>query len=206
MMRRRKSDFNVFGIILGVIIGLLVGFFLSGRINFTQTQNTIGDSLQVDNHTLFLLEAGRFEDAKLAQTTYEVLTSKGYQSIVVNERIGKKNFYCIYLDISIKKSDLENQIKKINLNEINLTIRQKSFYDLTSQFLNGTQKKFWDEVIENLFNSLKNKEIILSEEFYISPENIEVFSYFMTLKSLKNEQLKTKYRLEIYRVICETLM
>lgn len=204
-MRKRSKEFDVFGIVLGMIIGLLIGFFLSGRINFSPVDDVYGGSLKEGKDNIYLLEAGRFENVSDAKALYEQLTNKGVVAVKVEERIGKKTFYCIYLNISLKKQELEQYKNTLDFG-INLEVRTKYINNLTEQFNNGSiEKKFWNEVINNLFKTLTNEEIEISEEFYINPENVEVFSYFMTLNGLKNEFLKTKYRLEVYRVIMETL-
>lgn len=206
MRSQKKKEFDIFGILLGVIIGCILGFFLSGRLNLTHAKDVYGGNITEEKGMLYLLQIGRYSDPGTAKTTLDQLKAKNLNAIKVEEIINQKVYYYIYGDISDNSNTILKSKEIYDAAGFDSSIRSKYMYELTEAVQDSPiLKTFWDEAIENLFNSLKNEEIIISEQYHINPENIEIFSYFMTLKGLKNETLKIKYRLEVYRVIIETL-
>lgn len=207
MMRgQKKKEFDVFGILLGIIIGCLMGFFLSGRLNLTQTKDVYGGNITEEKGMVYLLQIGRFSDPASAKTTLDQLKAKSLNAIKVEEVINQKVYYYIYGDISNNSNNILKSKEIYESAGFDAAVRSKYMFELTEAVQdNLTLKNFWEEAIDNLFKSLQNEEIIISEQYQINPENVEIFSYFMTLKGLKNDNLKIKYRLEVYRVIIETL-
>lgn len=205
MRSQKKKEFDIFGILLGVIIGCILGFFLSGRLNLTQAKDVYGGNI-TEEGMVYLLQIGRYSDPGTAKTTLDQLKAKNLNAIKVEEIINQKVYYYIYGDISDDSNTILKSKEVYEAAGFDSSIRSKYMYELTEAVQDSpTLKIFWDEAIENLFKSVRNEEIIISEQYQINPENVEIFSYFMTLKGLKNETLKTKYRLEVYRVLIETL-
>ena len=51
-----------------------------------------------------------------------------------------------------------------------------------------------------------NEEIIISDKYYANPVDLEFFSTITILKSIQNEEIKEKVKLQAYRMICENLL
>lgn len=206
MKTHKKRDIDLFGILLGVIIGCLIGFFLSGRLNLNSTKDVFGENVSEEKGMVYLLQVGRYTDPASAKTTLDKLKAKNLPAVKVEEVLNQKVYYYVYSDISYSSEVILKNKQLYDSEGFETTVKSKYMYGLTEAVDDDPNlKKFWNETIENLFKSLKNEEIIISEQYQINPPNIEVFSYLMTLKGLKNDNIKIKYRLEVYRVIIENL-
>ena len=87
----------------------------------------------------------------------------------------------------------EAQNKKTIIESYGFTVTIRSDYilDLSKNVITSNEQyNFYNEVIVNLLNSLKNQDIIISDQYYSNPVDIELFSNMTMLMTIKNDNIK----------------
>ena len=188
----KKKDFDLFNILLGVIIGCILGFFVFTQIKPNKT-NTEEPVIKEDVYgTVYTIQLGCESDINsLSQLINKLEILNIYYELYEE---GGKNylFHSVYSDLSTAQN------KKIELENLGLVVSIRSDYilDLPKTVIsNLEQYEFYNEVINNLINSLNKTDIVISEKYYSNPVDIELFSNTSILMNIKNDQIKSNYQL-----------
>ena len=193
-MKRREIDY--FGIVIGLVIGALFGYFLSLKINYENTDVVNGDGQEGNVYLLQIIKSDNINSINSTLSTVDF----NYEIIEDN-----KMFY-VYTAISLKKEELENKKDEYANYGFNPVIRSEYIIDWSDKFANSQDKKtFYNEAINNLFNSLNNKTIIISEKYYDEPIDFEVFSNLTILQAIKNQKIKEQIELELFHQLFKKL-
>ena len=105
---------------------------------------------------------------------------------------------------NLEKAQTQKQIMESY--GFNVTIRSDYILDLPNTLISSTDEyNFYCEAINNLLNSLKEEEIIISEIYYTNPVNIEIFSNLTVLKNIKNNEIKSNYQLNTFCLLLNKL-
>lgn len=202
MNKNMKRDFDVVGIMLGVIIGILIGYFISSRL--IEKEIEVGGTIVEEEKEgyVYLLQLAKFDNPSGALNFSDSLKKCDIYTEVVCEG----NYYFIYGAISDSEEGLALTRTVIEAKGYSGLIKKEYILDKANRVLDDNVKyEFWLEGINNLIRSLKNEEIIISEKYYINPINLEFFSTISILKTIQNEEIKNKAKLQAYRMICENL-
>lgn len=193
----KKKEVDVFAIVIGIVIGFIFGFFLSMRINSEKTGKTVTDEPIFGNvYLLQLMKATNLNDLnntlKDAEFAYEI--------------IQKGDTYYVYTCITSEKAIIET--KKTEFEELGFMPSIKSEYilDWPNYYLDNTEKyDFYVHAITNLLKSLDNDSIVIEEQYFLNPVDLEVFSNLTLLQSIKNQEIKMQIQLETYRLLFNKL-
>ena len=78
--------------------------------------------------------------------------------------------------------------------------------DLSKNKISSSEEyQFYNEMIMNLLNSMKNEQIIISDIYYSNPVDIELFSNISILMNIKNDQIKEHYQLNTLCLLLKKL-
>lgn len=197
----KKKEIDLFNILLGIIIGCVLGYFVFTKltpINTTTEQ-------PVDNNiygTVYTLQLGCSNEIESLNTIKERLNILGLYYEIYEE--GGK--YYIFNSIFSDMNSAQN--KKTLLENYGFTVTMRSDYilDLSNTFI-ATQNEynFYNEVIINLLKSLNNEEIIISNDYYSNPVDIQLFSNLTILMTIKNNEIKENYQLNTFCLLLKKL-
>lgn len=198
----RKREIDIFGMLLGLIIGCILGFFLSSRINLhdkPEDQPTITEKGYV-----YLLQVAKLEDPSEAKTILEDLNKKGLKAVAVKK--GSNSHY-IYGGIALEEEKLAALEAKYLDHGISTIIVKEYLLDkLNSVIENEEECEFWTECINNLLNSLEDKEVEVSPKYALNRKYPEVLVVISFLKEdYDSEATLLQLQLDAYRLIVETL-
>lgn len=199
----KKRDFDVVGILLGVIIGVLIGYFISTRLNIRDETVLGGEIIEEEvKGYVYLLQLAKFDNPEGALNYVKSVKNKGLNA----EAIYDGQYYYIYGAISSSESNLDVQKTIFEATGYKTIIKKEYLIDKANRVLDDPEKyDFWLEGINNLINCLNNEEIIISDKYYSNPIDLEFFSTMTILKTIQNEEIKEKVKLQAYRMITENL-
>ena len=172
----RKREIDIFGMLLGLIIGCILGFFLSSRINLydkPEDQPTITEKGYV-----YLLQVAKLEDPSEAKTILEDLNKKGLKAVAVKK--GSNSHY-IYGGIALEEEKLAALEAKYLDHGISTIIVKEYLLDkLNSVIENEEECEFWTECINNLLNSLEDKEVEVSPKYALNRKYPSLSRHFLS--------------------------
>lgn len=194
IMKKREIDY--FGIVIGLVIGALFGYFLGLKINFEDEIPVIGD---VQEGNVYLLQIMKGDNKNIITDT---LKTSNFNYEIVEEN----SMYYVYVDIAIDKDNLEKRKEEFYNLGFNPVIKSDYILDWPDKYSKSPElKEFYKESIDNLFNSLENKPVVINEKYYNDPLDFEVFSNLTILQAIKNEKLKKQIELELYNQLLKKL-
>lgn len=194
IMKKREIDY--FGIVIGLVIGALFGYFLGLKINFEDEIPVIGD---VQEGNVYLLQIMKGDNKNIITDT---LKTSNFNYEIVEEN----SMYYVYVDIAIDKDTLEKRKEEFYNLGFNPVIKSDYILDWPDKYSKSPElKEFYKESIDNLFNSLENKPVVINEKYYNDPLDFEVFSNLTILQAIKNEKLKKQIELELYNQLLKKL-
>ena len=203
MKKIARRDFDVVGILLGVIVGILIGYFISTKL----IKDDIPASGEVTNENqvgyVYLLQLAKFDNPEGALNYSKNLK----KSDIYTEVVYDNGYYFIYGAISNSSEGLELKKAVLEAKGYSTLVKKEYILDKANRVIDDNEKyDFWSEGINNLLKSLNNEEIIISDKYYANPVDLEFFSTITILKSIQNEEIKEKVKLQAYRMICENLL
>lgn len=197
-----KKDFDLFGIILGLIIGCVLGYFVFSQI---QIEDKSKDQVVISEEihgTIYSIQLGNSTNVSSLDLITNRLDVLGIYYQIYQEADKYYIFNSIY--DNLEKAQTQKQIMESY--GFNVTIRSDYILDLPNTLISSTDEyNFYCEAINNLLNSLKEEEIIISEIYYTNPVNIEIFSNLTVLKNIKNNEIKSNYQLNTFCLLLNKL-
>lgn len=197
-----KKDFDLFGIILGLIIGCVLGYFVFSQIQIedkSEDQVVISEEI---HGTIYSIQLGNSTNVSSLDLITNRLDVLGIYYQIYQEADKYYIFNSIY--DNLEKAQTQKQIMESY--GFNVTIRSDYILDLPNTLISSTDEyNFYCEAINNLLNSLKEEEIIISEIYYTNPVNIEIFSNLTVLKNIKNNEIKSNYQLNTFCLLLNKL-
>lgn len=197
-----KKEFDLFGIILGLIIGCVLGYFVFSQI---QIEDKSEDKVVISEEihgTIYSIQLGNSTNVSSLDLITNRLDVLGIYYQIYQEADKYYIFNSIY--DNLEKAQTQKQIMESY--GFNVTIRSDYILDLPNTLISSTDEyNFYCEAINNLLNSLKEEEIIISEIYYTNPVNIEIFSNLTVLKSIKNNEIKSNYQLNTFCLLLNKL-
>lgn len=197
-----KKDFDLFGIILGLIIGCVLGYFVFSQI---QIEDKSEDQVVINEEihgTIYSIQLGNSTNVSSLDLITNRLDVLGIYYQIYQEADKYYIFNSIY--DNLEKAQTQKQIMESY--GFNVTIRSDYILDLPNTLISSTDEyNFYCEAINNLLNSLKEEEIIISEIYYTNPVNIEIFSNLTVLKNIKNNEIKSNYQLNTFCLLLNKL-
>ena len=197
-----KKDFDLFGIMLGLIIGCVLGYFVFSQIQIedkSEDQVVISEEI---HGTIYSIQLGNSTNVSSLDLITNRLDVLGIYYQIYQEADKYYIFNSIY--DNLEKAQTQKQIMESY--GFNVTIRSDYILDLPNTLISSTDEyNFYCEAINNLLNSLKEEEIIISEIYYTNPVNIEIFSNLTVLKNIKNNEIKSNYQLNTFCLLLNKL-
>lgn len=197
-----KKEFDLFGIILGLIIGCVLGYFVFSQI---QIEDKSEDKVVISEEihgTIYSIQLGNSTNVSSLDLITNRLDVLGIYYQIYQEADKYYIFNSIY--DNLEKAQTQKQIMESY--GFNVTIRSDYILDLPNTLISSTDEyNFYCEAINNLLNSLKEEEIIISEIYYTNPVNIEIFSNLTVLKNIKNTEIKSNYQLNTFCLLLNKL-
>ena len=197
-----KKEFDLFGIILGLIIGCVLGYFVFSQI---QIEDKSEDKVVISEEihgTIYSIQLGNSTNVSSLDLITNRLDVLGIYYQIYQEADKYYIFNSIY--DNLEKAQTQKQIMESY--GFNVTIRSDYILDLPNTLISSTDEyNFYCEAINNLLNSLKEEEIIISEIYYTNPVNIEIFSNLTVLKNIKNNEIKSNYQLNTFCLLLNKL-
>lgn len=198
----KKREFDLFNILLGLIIGAILGYFVFSQIQPTKdgpTTPVTGDDIYGTVYTIQLGCDSNIESLNIIKERLDVLGL--YYEIY--EEGGKFYIFNSVYD-SLEKAQTKKQI--IESYGFVVSIRSDYILDLSKNKITSTEEyQFYNEIIINLLNSMKNETIIISDIYYSNPIDIELFSNVTILMTIKNDQIKENYQLNTFCLLLKKL-
>lgn len=193
----KKKEVDVFAIVIGIVIGFIFGFFLSMRINNDKTSETGTDDPIFGNvYLLQVMKASNLNDLNNtlsgAEFAYEI--------------IKKGDTYYVYTCITSEKAIIDTKKEEFEDLGFMPMIKNEYILDWPNYYVEDVEKfDFYVHAITNLLKSLDNENIIIDEQYFLNPVDLEVFSNLTLLQSIKNSEIKMQIQLETYRILFEKL-
>lgn len=197
----KKKEIDLFNILLGIIIGCVLGYFVFTKLTPTNTTT----EQPVDNNiygTVYTLQLGCCNEIESLNTIKERLNILGLYYEIYEEGGRYYIFNSIFCDMN------SAQNKKTLLENYGFTVTMRSDYilDLSNSFITSQNEyNFYNEVIINLLKSLNNEEIMISNDYYSNPVDIQLFSNLTILMAIKNNEIKEKYQLNTFCLLLKKL-
>ena len=204
MKRINKRDFDYVGILIGVIIGLILGYIVGSELNLGAKEVDDGDETIVSNELnyIYTLQIGKFSDATEAKKFYDVAVNKGIECVYVTD----SGSYCIYSAISTQEEEINNKKEAFNLIGYDGIIKKEFLYNRANNVIeNENEYSFYTEMIDNLINSLNGEDIVIQDDFLVSPIDLELVTWVNMLSSIQNTEYKNKIQLQTFKMIIEKL-
>lgn len=197
-----KKEFDLFGIILGLIIGCVLGYFVFSQIQIEdKSEDRVVISEEIHG-TIYSIQLGNSTNVSSLDLITNRLDVLGIYYQIYQEADKYYIFNSIY--DNLEKAQTQKQIMESY--GFNVTIRSDYILDLPNTLISSTDEyNFYCEAINNLLNSLKEEEIIISEIYYTNPVNIEIFSNLTVLKNIKNNEIKSNYQLNTFCLLLNKL-
>ena len=197
-----KKEFDLFGIILGLIIGCVLGYFVFSQIQIEDKSEDQVVSSEEIHGTIYSIQLGNSTNVSSLDLITNRLDVLGIYYQIYQEADKYYIFNSIY--DNLEKAQTQKQIMESY--GFNVTIRSDYILDLPNTLISSTDEyNFYCEAINNLLNSLKEEEIIISEIYYTNPVNIEIFSNLTVLKNIKNNEIKSNYQLNTFCLLLKKL-
>lgn len=197
-----KKEFDLFGIILGLIIGCVLGYFVFSQIQIEDKSEDQVVSSEEIHGTIYSIQLGNSTNVSSLDLITNRLDVLGIYYQIYQEADKYYIFNSIY--DNLEKAQTQKQIMESY--GFNVTIRSDYILDLPNTLISSTDEyNFYCEAINNLLNSLKEEEIIISEIYYTNPVNIEIFSNLTVLKNIKNTEIKSNYQLNTFCLLLNKL-
>lgn len=197
----KKKEIDLFNILLGIIIGCVLGYFVFTKLTPTNTTT----EQPVDNNiygTVYTLQLGCCNEIESLNTIKERLNILGLYYEIYEEGGRYYIFNSIFCDMN------SAQNKKTLLENYGFTVTMRSDYilDLSNSFIaSQNEYNFYNEVIINLLKSLNNEEIMISNDYYSNPVDIQLFSNLTILMAIKNNEIKENYQLNTFCLLLKKL-
>lgn len=198
----KKKEIDLFNILLGLIIGCILGYFVFTQIKPEQTtadEPTIKENIY---GTIYTLQLGCSSDLSSLNSIKERLDILDIYYEIYEEGGKYYIFNSIYSDIN------EAQSKKKIIENYGFTVSLRSDYilDLPNNMISSPDKyNFYTDVIKNLLNSLNNEDVIIDNEYYSNPIDIQLFSNITILMTIKNDEIKENYQLNTFCLLLKKL-
>lgn len=198
----KKKEIDLFNILLGLIIGCVLGYFIFTQIKPEQTtvdKPTIKENIY---GTIYTLQLGCSSDLSSLNSIKERLDILDIYYEIYEEGGKYYIFNSIYSDIN------EAQSKKTIIENYGFTVSLRSDYilDLPNNMISSPDKyNFYTDVIKNLLNSLNDEDIIIANEYYSNPIDIQLFSNITILMTIKNDEIKENYQLNTFCLLLKKL-
>lgn len=197
----KKKEIDLFGILLGLVIGCVLGYFVFSRSLSIQNDSSnpvINDQVYGTVYTVSI--GSRLEeDHGLLEERLNILNLH-YEIFEENN----KKYYLNSIYDNIESATMQKEM--LEGYGFIVSIRSDYIIDLSKEVINDTVLyNFYNEAIINLLNSLSNKEIIISEEYYVNPVDIEILSNLTILSNIKNQEFKNNYELNTFCLLLKKL-
>lgn len=197
----KKKEIDLFNILLGIIIGCVLGYFVFTKLTpiNTTTEQPVNNNIYGTVYTLQLGCSNEIESLNAIKERLNILDL--YYEIY--EEGGK---YYIFNSIFSDMNSAQN--KKTLLENYGFTVTMRSDYilDLSNSFISSQNEyNFYNEVIINLLKSLNNEEIMISNDYYSNPVDIQLFSNLTILMTIKNNEIKENYQLNTFCLLLKKL-
>lgn len=197
-----KKEFDLFGILLGLIIGCVLGYFVFSQIQIEDESDDQAVISEEIHGTIYSIQLGNSSNVSSLDLITNRLDVLGIYYQIYQEADKYYIFNSIY--DNLEKAQTQKQIMESY--GFNVTIRSDYILDLPNTLITSTDEyNFYCEAINNLLNSLKEEEIIISEIYYTNPVNIEIFSNLTVLKNIKNNEIKSNYQLNTFCLLLNKL-
>lgn len=198
----KKKEIDLFGILFGLIIGCVLGFFISTQMEYDDIETTdpvINDQVY---GTVYTIQLGCSTELSNLNQTIERLEVLGLYYEIYTE--GGKSY--IFNSVYDNLEKAQNQKQIIESYGFNVTIRSDYILDLPKSVITSNENYlFYQEAVENLLLSMDNKNIIISDNYYNDPIDIEIFSNLTILMTIKNDEIKKNYQLNTFCLLLEKL-
>jgi hypothetical protein len=163
---------------------------------------TNDDLVQGEVGNVFLLQIDKTSDADVAYEIMEDISKDDLYAVTV---FSNNNYY-IFGGIATSEAALADKKAAFEDKSYTTVFVKQYLLDKPNSVIDESLKfEFWSECVDNLFRSLNDDPIVISEKFNADPVNVDIYVNFLTLKSVTNEKLKQKYLLNSYEIICEIL-
>lgn len=194
----KKREIDVVGFIMGIVIGIIFGYLLGTRLHKENTEEVIKDNSKIygNVYLLQIMKGNNLTEIKnvLNDTsiTYQIISDNG--------------IYYVYAEIDIDETVLENKKEEYQTMGLNPIIKSQYILDWSEKYNADSQKyDFYNDAIGYFLDDLSGKEIIIADEYYINPVDLEIFSNINLMKSIKNDEIKLAIQLETYKLLFEKL-
>lgn len=204
MGKINKRDFDYVGILIGVIIGLVLGYIVGSEFNLTTLNKEDGNAVTVDSEVnyIYTLQLGKFSDVSDAKRFYDAAVNKGIECVYVEDN----NNYYIYAAISTIEEEINDKKEAFKLIGYDGIIKKEYLYNRANNVIeNEKEYLFYTEMIDNLINSLNGKEVIIQDDFLVSPVDLELVTWVNMLSSIQNIDYKNKIQLQTFKMVIEKL-
>lgn len=194
----KKREIDVVGFIMGIVIGIIFGYLLGTRLHKENTEEVIKDNSKIYGN-VYLLQIMKGNNLTEINNVLND-TSITYQIISDN------GIYYVYAEIDIDETVLENKKEEYQTMGLNPIIKSQYILDWSEKYNADSQKyDFYNDAIGYFLDDLSGKEIIIADEYYINPVDLEIFSNINLMKSIKNDEIKLAIQLETYKLLFEKL-
>lgn len=197
-----KKEFDLFGILLGLVIGCVLGYFVFSQIQIEDKSDDQAVISEEIHGTIYSIQLGNSTNV----SSLDLITNRLDVLGIYYQIYQEADKYYIFNSIhdNLEKAQTQKQIMESY--GFNVTIRSDYILDLPNTLISSTDEyNFYCEAINNLLNSLKEEEIIISEIYYTNPVNIEIFSNLTVLKNIKNNEIKSNYQLNTFCLLLNKL-
>lgn len=198
----KKKEFDLFNILFGIIIGVILGYFVFSQLKLTQSGDTTPVTGEEIYGTVYTIQLGCDSNLENLNIIKERLDVLGLYYEIYEE--GGKHYI-----FNSTYDNLENaQTKKQIIESYGFVVSIRSDYilDLSKNKISSSEEyQFYNEIIMNLLNSMKNEQIIISDIYYSNPVDIELFSNISILMNIKNDQIKEHYQLNTLCLLLKKL-
>jgi len=199
----KKKEIDLLNILLGLIIGCIIGYFIFSQV---KPSNNPEETNKVTNEeiygTVYTIQLGSNTNKDNLNQTLERLDILGLYYEIYQE--GGK--YYIFNSVYSSLEEAQNKKTIIESYGFTVTIRSDYILDLSKNVITSNEQyNFYNEVIVNLLNSLKNQDIIISDQYYSNPVDIELFSNMTMLMTIKNDNIKENYQLNTLCLLLKKL-
>lgn len=198
----KKKEIDLFNILLGLIIGCVLGYFVFSQIKPEQT--TIETPVINENiyGTIYTLQLGCSSDLSSLNSIKERLDILDIYYEIYEEGGKYYIFNSIYSDIN-KAQTQKNMIENYGFT---VSLRSDYILDLPNNLVSSPEKyNFYNDVIKNLLNSLNDDNIVIADEYYSNPVDIQLFSNITILMTIKNDEIKENYQLNTFCLLLKKL-
>ena len=198
----KKREFDLFNILLGLIIGVILGYFAFSKIQITQTGQTNPVGGNEVYGTVYTIQLGCNDNMESLNIIKERFNVLGLYYEIYEE--GGKYYILNSVYDTLEKAQTKKQI--IESCGFNVSIRSDYILDLSKNVITSNEEyEFYNEIIFNLLNSMKNEPIVISDIYYSNPINIELLSNITILMTIKNNQIKENYQINTFCLLLKKL-